>query len=68
MSTSADLEPPVYVLTLEAVKWGIQNLQAQRIHQFFLAYLHLRQRSAEIGSTSGITPDWKQLGVHLRAG
>ncbi len=58
--------PEVYVLTLEAVRWAIQELQSQPIHPFFLAYLHLRQRAAEQGSTEEIQPQWEQIGQYLR--
>jgi hypothetical protein len=56
----------VAVLTVEAVQWAISDLQSQRIHPWFLAYLHLRQRSIEQGSSDDIEPHWEELGRYMR--
>jgi hypothetical protein len=56
----------VAVLTVEAVQWAISDLQSQRIHPWFLAYLHLRQRSVEEGSSDDIEPHWEELGRYMR--
>lgn len=34
---------PVFVLSTDAVKWGIQELRKQKIHASFFLYLHLRK-------------------------
>lgn len=55
-----------YVLTLEAVRWGVRELMAQRIHPFFLAYLHLRKEAARQESEQDIRPNWDELGEFMR--
>jgi hypothetical protein len=54
------------VLTVEAVRWGIGQLQARPVHPFFLAYLHLRKWAQQTGSVSGIQPRWSELTPHLQ--
>jgi hypothetical protein len=56
----------VAVVTVEAVQWAISDLQAQRVHPWFLAYLHLRQRAVEQGSSDDIEPHWDELGRYMR--
>ncbi len=58
-------QPPVFVLTLEAVRWGIDTLKKQKIHPFFLAYIHLRKRAVELGMDSDISADWEELAQYL---
>jgi hypothetical protein len=64
-ATLIDNEQPVSVLTLEAVRWGVSTLKASKIHPFFLAYLYLRKRAEEQGSTADIAPSWEDLGRYL---
>jgi hypothetical protein len=54
-----------YVLTLPAVRWGINTLKGTKVHPFFLAYLHLRKRSAEEGSDV-VSAQWDELGELMR--
>jgi len=58
-------QPITYVLTLDAVQWGIAELKRAKVHPFFLAYLHLRKRGSEDGTQSMITADWDELGTYL---
>lgn len=51
-----------YVLTRDAVRASIEALQAQRIHRFFPAYLHLRRQSTLQDAAEAIAPDWNSLG------
>jgi hypothetical protein len=60
-----DTTRPVYVLSIDAVRWGIAELKRTRVHPFFLAYLHLRQRASEQGVDTGIQPEWDRLGEYL---
>jgi len=60
--------PPPNVLTIEAVRRSIEALHKPRIHEQFLAYLHLRERGITAGSMTSIEPSWnvmvsKLLGV-----
>ena len=48
------------------MQWAISDLQSQRIHPWFLAYLHLRQRSIEQGSSDDIEPHWEELARYMR--
>lgn len=54
------------MLTVEAVRWAVRELTAQRIHPFFLAYLHLRKQAASQESEEDIRPDWDELGRFMR--
>jgi hypothetical protein len=48
------------------VRRAIAQLRAEPIHQFFPAYLHLRQQSALQGTEEAIKPEWKkELGPFL---
>jgi hypothetical protein len=58
-------QPTTYVLTLEAVRWGIAELKRSKVHPFFLAYLHLRKHASEQGTDTGISADWDELGEYL---
>ena len=57
-----------YVLTRDAVRDCIEALRGRRIHPYFPAYLHLRQRAAARGSTTGIRPRWPELSPFLQVG
>lgn len=50
--------PPRNVLTLEAVRRSIEALRKPRIHEQFLAYLHVRERGVSAGSMTAIEPSW----------
>jgi hypothetical protein len=52
---------PTYVLTVEAVKWSIRELQRTRIHPHFLAYLQLRRRAQDTALGEAIEPRWSEL-------
>jgi len=52
---------PTYVLTIEAVKWSIRELQRTRIHPHFLAYLQLRLRAQDTAPGEAIEPRWGDL-------
>jgi hypothetical protein len=55
-------EPPLNVLTLDAVHRSIEALHKPYIHEQFLAYLHIRKRGVESGSMTGIAPVWTDVG------
>lgn len=50
------------MLTIDAVRRSIEALQKPFIHEQFLAYLHLRKRSVEEGTLTGIEPVWTEVG------
>lgn len=50
--------PSRKVLTIEAVRRSIDALHKPRIHEQFLAYLHLRERGVTTGSMTSIEPSW----------
>jgi len=54
-------DAPTYVLTVEAVKWSIRELQRTRIHPHFLAYLQLRRRAQDAASGEALEPRWSEL-------
>lgn len=56
---------PTWVLKVDAVRAGIEGLQAIPIHPYFLAYLHLRQRAGLAGGDTELKPVWKDLGPYL---
>lgn len=64
MTTGND-ETQTWVLRLDVVRWGIEELARIRAHPFFIAYLHLRARSLIEDSDSGIRPYWNKLGDYL---
>lgn len=49
-----------WVLRIDTVRAAVEQLTSQRIHEFFPAYLHLRQKAVEEGSLSNIQPDWRR--------
>lgn len=55
-----------HVLTVGAVKAGIEALKAQRIHEHFPAYLHLRKCTVDSGSLTNLEPEWKEVSDLLR--
>lgn len=54
------------VLTIDAVRHSIKNLQKPYIHEQFLAYLHIRKRGIEQGSMTQIDPKWSEIDQLLR--
>lgn len=70
MSTGGEQADGFQVITLEAARWGIETLKEARVHPFFLAYLHIRKRGAELGTSEDIVPNWDELGtyMHVRGG
>ena len=64
VTTSSDVGT-TWVLRLDVVRWGIQQLALRRAHPFFVAYLHLRRRASVEGSDTEIRPHWNQLGEYL---
>jgi hypothetical protein len=61
-------QEPIYVLTIEAVRWALDQLKAQKIHPFFVAYLFLCKWSAEQDTTDEIQPEWAELSDYLSVG
>ncbi|MBS2533838.1 hypothetical protein KGQ20_13780 [Catenulispora sp. NF23] len=51
----------VSVLRLSRIIWARETLEAQKIHPFFLAYLHLTASGAKSRTTPGIEPHWQDL-------
>lgn len=64
-ASSSEPAGPTLVLTIPAVRWALEELRASKIHPFFLAYLQLRKRAAEEGSST-IMPHWDELADLLR--
>lgn len=65
MATPLIEQEPTYVLTVDAVRWALDQLKSQKIHPFFLAYLFLCKWSAEQDTVTEIHPDWAELADHL---
>ncbi|HWT92535.1 MAG TPA: hypothetical protein VN238_06035 [Solirubrobacteraceae bacterium] len=61
MAAVSEQDPPVYVLTVDAVRWALGDLRERKIHTFFLAYLFLRKWSIEQETTTDIAPHWDEL-------
>jgi hypothetical protein len=61
-------QKPSYVLTVEAVRWALDQLKSQKIHPFFVAYLFLGKWSAEQDTTTEIQPEWTELADYLSIG
>ena len=55
-----------HVVRTDAVRRGIKDVRKQSFHQFFPAYLHLRQLAGRKGALTGLAPDWSSLGEYLR--
>lgn len=51
-----------YVLRTDVVRWAIDALTTQRIHPFFLAYLHLHSLTPDEDSPTPVAPSWKSFG------
>jgi hypothetical protein len=61
----ADASNPTWVLRLDVVRWGLDQLASRAAHPFFLAYLHLRSRSIAQGDDSNIRPRWSELAPYI---
>lgn len=48
-------------LSLEAVRLSIKRLHKSNIHEQFIAYLHVRKRSIELGTATAITPKFSEV-------
>lgn len=46
----------VHVLRMDAIRSAIDALTADRVHPFFIAYLHIRAKGVEAGASEGISP------------
>ncbi|WP_238841316.1 hypothetical protein [Prescottella equi] len=64
--TGPEDERDLHVLTLQAVKAGVEALRAQPIHEHFPAYLHIRECSIIAGSLNDLKPQWSKVGGLLR--
>jgi hypothetical protein len=63
--TPPEPAPPTHVLTLAAVRWGIDQLKSQKLHSYYPAYLHLyRQNKGKPGVVTNTA--WSELSVVLR--
>jgi len=54
-------EQPIFVLSIDVVRWAIEQLVGQRIHPFFPAYLILHRAAAERESPVDLHPRWEEL-------
>jgi hypothetical protein len=54
-----------FVISLGAVRASIEILRGSPIHQYFPAYLHLRQQGARQGTWDAIAPKWNEVGHFL---
>lgn len=46
----------------------ISTLRTHRVHPYFPAYLHLRQRASLQGRTDNVRPNWNELSAFLQVG
>jgi hypothetical protein len=51
-----------WVIPVHRVRESIQRLLDRDTHQFFIAYLHLRRVAGQLGTTTGLSPSWPDLG------
>jgi hypothetical protein len=58
--TPAAEDEVTFVLTLPTVAAALADLRNRKVHTFFIAYLHLRERAAATGGTTAV-PDWRLL-------
>ncbi len=64
--TIIESEANLWVLKLQVVRSALDALRAQRIHEHFPAYLHLRQRAISKRSLTSIEPTWNEVAKLLR--
>jgi hypothetical protein len=55
----------IYVIRTARVREAIDVLWSRDTHQFFIAYLHLRRRAGEMGTTENLRPRWAELSATL---
>jgi hypothetical protein len=65
MAEEAVAQEPFYVLTVDAVRWALDQLKSQKIHPFFVAYLFLCKWASAQRTTSEIAPEWGELADYL---
>lgn len=63
--TNLEADALVFVVPVGRVKESIQALLARLTHQYFPAYLYLRQLAGREGRTTGLAPQWSELGEVL---
>ncbi len=67
MAAEVDVvDQPTFVLSVDVVRWGVEQLVGRRVHPFFPAYLEVRRVAALQDSPGGIHPRWDDLGGFLR--
>ncbi len=59
--TATGTNETIYVVPVERATESVAELLNRNIHQYFIAYLHLRRQSALQGTTDEIAPDWAEL-------
>ncbi|HWL44335.1 MAG TPA: hypothetical protein VNQ73_15445 [Ilumatobacter sp.] len=65
MTDTAAGTETIYVIPAERVKQSVGKLLSRDTHPFFIAYLWLWRRSVIQGITSGIDPEWAELGPYM---
>lgn len=55
----------VYVIPIARVSEAIDRLLDRDTHQYFPAYLYLRQLAGRAGRLTGLAPEWPELGAVL---
>lgn len=65
MTTPGGEGEGIYVLRVEIVRWAIEQLRGVDIHNFFIAYLHLRRQAARQADFEDVAPDWSDLATFL---
>ncbi len=55
-----------YVVPVARVRFAVETLISQRVHEFFPAYLALRREATLQGRSSGIEAKWSSLSDFLR--
>lgn len=63
--TDSRLGEQTYVIPVRRVRECVDALLARDTHQYFFAYLFLRQIAARQGRTTDLAPDWSELGALL---
>lgn len=58
LGSDTDYAEHAFVLAPVTVAQAVRALQAVRIHESFVAYLHLRRVAARTGRATGLSADW----------